>query len=281
MARIDDLIDRLGKAKYITTLDLAKGYWQVPVTMEASPKTAFSTPFGLYQFNVMPFGLRGAPATFQRLMDEVTAGLEFTAAYLDDLIIYSTTWEEHVDHLRQIFTQLHEAILTVKPKKCQLGTNQCTYLGHIVGNGRVQPKQSKIEAVASFPKPCTKKQVRVFLGLTGYYRRFIADYASIAAPLSDLTKKSLPNEVCWNEACEKSFKCLKELLCKSPILHNPDFGKPFVLQTDASNHGVGAVLSQRDGNGEDYPIAYFSRKFLPREERYSTVEQECLAICCF
>ena len=151
-------------------------------------------------------------------------------------------------------------------------------MGHIVGNGRVQPEQSKIEAVAAFPKPHTKKQVRVFLGLSGYYRRFIADYASIAAPLSDLTKKSLPNEVCWSEACEKSFKCLKELLCKSPILHNPDFGKPFVLQTDASNRGVGAVLSQRDGNGEDYPIAYFSRKLLPREERYSTVEQECLAI---
>ena len=120
MARIDDLIDRLGKTKYITTLDLAKGYWQVPVTKEARPKTAYSTPFGLYQFNVMPFGLRGAPAMFQRLMDQVTAGLEFTAAYLDDLIIYSTTWEEHVDHLRQIFTRLHEASLTVKPKKCQL-----------------------------------------------------------------------------------------------------------------------------------------------------------------
>ena len=148
MPRIDDLIDRLGKAKYITTLDLAKGYWQVPVTKTARQKTAFSTPFGLFQFNVMPFGLRGAPATFQRLMDRVTAGLEFTAAYLDDLIIYSETWEEHKDHLRQIFMRLREAGLTVKPKKCQLGTDHCTYLGHVVGNARVQPEPAKIGSIS-------------------------------------------------------------------------------------------------------------------------------------
>ena len=278
MPRVDDLIDRLGKAKYISTLDLAKGYWQVPVAKESRPKTAFSTPFGLFQFNVMPFGLRGAPATFQRLMDQVVAGLDATSSYIDDLVIYSDSWEEHVEHLRQVFKRLQESNLTVKAKKCQLGMCECTYLGHVVGGGVVRPEASKIGAVTSFPRPQTKKQVREFLGLTGYYRRFIPGYASISAPLSDLTKKALPNQVKWSEACERAFLHLQNCLCKSPILHNPDFERPFILQTDASDRGVGAVLSQRDDNGADHPIAYFSRKLLPREERYSTVEKECLAI---
>ena len=142
----------------------------------------------------------------------------------------------------------------------------------------VQPEPSKLVAVESFGTPKTKKGVRAFLGLTGYYRRFIPDYASIAAPLSDLTRNSLPNIVKWGGDCEKAFQRLKDLLCKSPILHNPDFEKPFILQTDASDRGVGAVLSQKDCNGDDHPIAYFSKKLLPREERYSTVEKECLAI---
>ena len=130
----------------------------------------------------------------------------------------------------------------------------------------------------SFAVPVTKKQVRAFLGLTGYYRKFIPDYASLAAPLTDLTKKTAPNNVCWNVQCEEAFKELKRLLCTSPVLRNPDFSRRFILQTDASDHGVRAVLSQRDENGEEHPVGYFSKKLLPREERYSTIEKECLAI---
>ena len=279
MPRIDDLIDRLGKAKFVTTLDLTKGYWQVPVVDGDRAKTAFTTPFGLYQFNVMPFGLQGAPATFQRLMDGVLRDLDqFSAAYLDDVIIFSETWEDHMLHLTTVFQRLREAGLTVKAKKCQFGMSHCVYLGHIVGNGTVRPEESKLAAVKSFPQPQTKKQVRTFLGLTGYYRRFIPDFSAVAAPLTDLTKKASPNAVVWTDSCKVAFLTLKEKMCEYPILRNPDFGKPFILQTDASDRGVGAVLSQANEIGEEHPIAYFSKKLLPREQKYSTVEKECLAI---
>ena len=279
MPRIDDLIDQLGKAKYISTLDLTRGYWQVPLEKAVRHKTAFSTPFGLYQFNVMPFGLQGAPATFQRLMDRVLQGLQdFTAAYLDDVIIFSEHWSDHQVHIHKVFERLRAAGLTVKIKKCQFGMSQCHYLGHVVGSGLVQPQPAKIEAVAQFATPQTKKEVRMFLGLTGYYRKFIENYSSIAAPLTDLTKKSAPRKVVWTAGCEQAFQELKKCLCGSPVLRSPDFTKTFILQTDASDRGVGAVLSQQDEEGHDHPIAYFSRKLLPREEKYSTIEKECLAI---
>ena len=279
MPRIDELLDRLGKAKFISTLDLTRGYWQVPLSEEAKEKSAFATPFGLFQFNVMPFGLQGAPATFQRLMDRLIQGLNgYSAAYLDDLVVYSETWEEHLEHLRTILQRIREAGLTVKKKKCQLGMSHCLYLGHVVGGGTVKLEQSKVEAVWQWKAPRTKKQVRSFLGLTGYYRRFIPNYATIAAPLMDLTKKTAPNQVNWTTSCEEAFQELKRLLCSYPILCAPDFDKPFVLQTDASDRGIGAVLSQSDADGLDHPIAYFSKKFLPREQKYATVEKECLAI---
>ena len=279
MPRADELIDQLGKAKYITTLDLARGYWQVPMSDQDKGKTAFTTPKGLYQFNVMPFGLSGASATFQRMMDGLLRGLEsFTSAYIDDIIIFSETWEDHIKHVREVLERLRKGKLKAKMKKCRFGMRECHFLGHVVGNGNLRPEPEKIRAVEQFPKPTTKKQIRGFLGLTGYYRKFIGDYARIALPLTDLTKKSLPDKVKWSEECERAFNTLKEVLCKSPILRNPDFTKTFFLQTDASDRGLGAVLSQLDDEGKDHPVAYYSRKLLPREERYSTVEKECLAI---
>eukprot|EP00731_Ephydatia_muelleri_P033526 Em0031g34a len=279
MPRIDDLIDRLGKARYISTLDLTRGYWQVPMAKASRHLTAFTTPFGLFQFRVMPFGLQGAPATFQRLMDKVLQGLEdYAAAYIDDLVIHSTTWEEHLTQIQTVFQRLRLAGLTAKPQKCQLGMSRCVYLGHVVGSGLVQPERSKMQGVESFPTPTTKKQVRCFLGMTGYYRKFIPDYASIAAPLTDLTKNAAPNQVVWTDRCEGSFQKLKSLLCREPVLRSPDFTKEFVLQTDASDVGVGAVLSQLDEEGADHPVAYYSRKLLAREQKYATIEKECLAI---
>ena len=278
MPRIDELIDRLGGAKYISTLDLTRGYWQVPVAPESQNKTAFTTPFGLFNFRVMPFGLQGAPATFQRMMDNLLTGVQgFAAAYLDDLVIYSDTWEQHLVHLREVLLRLRRAGLTAKPSKCKLATNQCSYLGHIVGNGEVRPGIDKIQAVADFPRPENTKDVRSFLGLSGYYRRFIPDYATIALPLTDLTRKR-SKSITWTAECENAFQQLKARLTREPVLKSPDFSKPFVLQTDASDRGVGAVLSQLDASGAEHPVAYFSRKLLPREERYATVEKECLAI---
>ena len=280
MPRIDDLIDQIGQAQYLSTLDLTKGYWQVPVAEEDQAKTAFTTPFGLFTFRRMPFGLQGAPATFQRMVDRLLEGLgAFTGAYLDDVVIFSNTWGEHLQHLRAVFDRLRGAGLTAKPKKCQLGMAHCVYLGHVVGGGKVQAEKGKVDAVNRMGAPKTKKEVRAFLGLTGYYRKFIPNYASVATPLTDLTRKSCPNRPDWTADCEEAFQKLKQLLCSAPVLRTPDFERPFLLQTDASDRGVGAVLSQPGVEaGTDHPVAYFSKKLLPREEKYSTVEKECLAI---
>ena len=222
----------------------------------------------------MPLGLKGAPATFQRLVYRVIRNLESVCeAYIDDLIIFSKSWEEHVSHIRAVLERLKGAWLTAKLSKCCFGTTSCTYLGHVVGSGVVRPEPSKVHAVLTFPIPATKTHVRAFLGLTGYYRRFIPNYASLAVPLTDLTKKSAPMQVQLNDQCNQAFEDLKNLLCSSPVLQSPDFEKPFI-QTDASDRGLGAVLSQRDDRGSDHPVAYYSRKLLPREERYSTIEKE-------
>ena len=279
MPRVDDIIDQLGQAPFITTIDLNRGYWQIPLAAEDRHKTAFSTPSGLYQFTVMPFGLNGAPATFQRLMDNLLRGLEsFSAAYLDDIIVYSATWEEHLCHLKKVLEKLRAAGLTIKTRKCQFGMPKCVYLGHVIGSGEVTPDPSKLQSVQGYPRPKTKKEIRRFLGLAGYYRRLIPDFASIAAPLSDLTKKSAPNLVQWSSQCDSAFQKLKELLCSHPVLKSPDFSKEFILQTDASERGVGAVLSQTDDEGREHPVSYYSHKLSPREDRYSVVEKECLVI---
>ena len=279
MPRVDELLDQLGKAQFITTLDLARDYWQVPMAEESRNMTAFITPFGQFEFTVMPFGLSGAPGTFQRIMDGVVVGKEeFAAAYLDDLVIYSSTWTEHLAHIEAILQKLREAGLTAKPAKCRFGMKESVYLGHVVGKGTVKPEASKLQAVEDYPIPETKQQLRRFLGLAGYYRRFIRNFATVASPLTDLTRKSEPNHIQWSPTCNKAFNELKARLCQPPVLSSPDFGKPFILQTDASNKGIGAVLSQKDEAGEEHPVAFYSRKLLPREERYSTVEQECLAI---
>ena len=277
MPRIEELLDNIGSAEFVTTLDLAKGYWQVPLEPEDRDKTAFTSPRGLYQFTTMPFGLSGAPATFQRLMDDVLRGTEsFAGVYLDDIVIHSSSWRNHLKHLEEVFRRLAAAGLTIKQSKCIFASRDCTYLGYRIGRGGVRSEKSKVQAIADMMRPQTKKDVRTFLGMTGYYRRFIRDYATIAEPLTDLTKKTLPEKIVWNERLKLAFQRLKKVLMTAPLMKNPDFTRTFVLQTDASGVGVGAVLSQ--GEEEDQPIAYFSRKLLPREKSYSTVEKECLAI---
>ena len=253
MPHMDDLIDELGTAWYITTLDLCRGYWQVPVSEESRPFTAFVTPFGLFEFLVMPFGLSGPPANCQRLMDRVICGLDgFYSAYLDDVVIYSATWEEHLTHVYTVLDQLRQAALTAKHRKCQFGMAECAYLGHVVGGGEVKPYTSKVEAVASFTES-------LFLGTLG---------------LPSL----VPNKVPWTLESEAAFNQLKSRLCSKPIFTSPDFSRQFLLQTDASERGGGAVLAQVDDQREEHPVAYFSRKLLPREAHYSIVEKECLAI---
>ena len=269
------MLDNIGRSKYLTTLDLAKGYWQIPMEETDKEKTAFTSPLGLFQFTTMPFGLSGAPATFQRLMDKVLRGTSgFAGVYLDDIIVYGNTWSEHLKNLEIVLQKVQEAGLTLKLKKCNFGMSECTYLGHRIGRGGVLPENSKVKAIQGMPIPRTKKQVRSFLGMVGYYRRFIPHFATKAEPLTNLTKKGLPEVISWTEETNSSFESLKTDLTQSVMLRNPDYTQTFQLQTDASD--VGAVLSQ--GGEQDQPIAYFSRKMLERERHYSTIEKECLAI---
>ena len=279
MPRVEEMFESIGAAKVITTLDLAKGYWQIPMEASSREKTAFTTPFGLYEFEVMPFGLHSAPATFQRMIDEILRDCRsFSGSYIDDIAIFSNSWEEHVQHLQEVFSRLSAANLHVKVKKCQFGHTEAHYLGHIIGQGKVEPDDKKIAAVLKYPTPTCKKDVRAFLGMVGYYRRFIDHFATIATPLTNLTKKWESDKVCWTAECEKAFVQLKQLIGSNPVLMVADPTKPYVLQTDASNFGLGAVLSQTGDDGLEHPVAYASRKLQPRETKYSTIEKECLAI---
>ena len=197
MPRVDELIERLGPARYLTTLDLTKGYWQVPLTRTAREKTAFTTPGGLYQYTVLPFGVHGAPATFQRMMDQLLRPHQaYAAAYIDDIIIHSDSWDVHVRQLRAMLGELRKAGLTANPAKCRLGLEETAYLGYRVGRGSIRPQESKVAAIRDWPHPLTKKQVKAFLGLVGYYQRFIPNFATLASPLNDLTRKALSFRPC-------------------------------------------------------------------------------------
>ncbi len=278
MPRVDELLDRLGTARFYSTLDLTKGYWQIPLSPLSKEKSAFTTPFGLHQFVTLPFGLFGAPATFQRLMDKILRPhTAYAAAYLDDIIIYSQDWQRHMVHLREVLRALRGAGLTANPKKCAIGRVEVRYLGFHLGHGQVRPQIDKTAAIAACPRPKTKKEVRQFLGLAGYYRRFVPDYSELTSPLTDLTKKEVPDTVPWTERCQQVFTQVKAALCGGPLLHSPDFSLPFLLQTDASDRGLGAVLTQEIG-GEERPVLYINRKLSKRETMYSTIEKECLAI---
>ncbi len=278
MPRVDELLDRLGTARFYSTRDLTKGYWQIPLSPLSKEKSAFTTPFGLHQFVTLPFGLFGATATFQRLMDKILRPhTAYAAAYLDDIIIYSQDWQRHMVHLREVLRALRGAGLTANPKKCAIGRVEVRYLGFHLGHGQVRPQIDKTAAIAACPRPMTKKEVRQFLGLAGYYRRFVPDYSELTSPLTDLTKKEVPDTVPWTERCQQVFTQVKAALCGGPLLHSPDFSLPFLLQTDALDRGLGAVLTQEIG-GEERPVLYISRKLSKRETMYSTIEKECLAI---
>ncbi|KAL5011956.1 hypothetical protein ScPMuIL_010507 [Solemya velum] len=219
MPRMDDVLNRLGKAKYLSKIDLTKGYWQVPLDEDAKQKSSFVTPFGQYRFTVMPFGMVCAPATFVRLMAKVLQGYEsFTEAFIDDIGVYSDTWNDHIEHLRLVFLALRESNLSAKPSKCSFGFPELVFLAHVVGNMMVKPTLDKLAIVQNFPQPLTKKQVKSFLGFVGFYRKFVQNFATLAIPLTNLTKKSMPNKVIWNETLQQAFESLKLVLLKGPVL---------------------------------------------------------------
>lgn len=277
LPNIIDILDQLGSAKYFSVFDLASGFHQIPMHESDAPKTAFSTPFGHYEFKRMPFGLKNAPATFQRLMDRVLSGLQGTLlfVYLDDIVIYASSLREHEMKFNKLAERLRAANLRLQPDKCEFLRKEVAYLGHVISQEGVKPDPKKVEAVLHFPRPKNSKNIKQFLGLAGYYRRFLNDFSKIAKPLTTLLKKDEP--FVWQEEQEKAFITLRDNLCTEPLLQHPDFTKPFVLTTDASGYAVGGILSQ--GNiGKDKPIAYASRLLNKAEQNYSTIEKELLAI---
>ena len=277
MTNPEEIFSKMQKSKYFSKMDLSKGYWQVNMEDASKDMTSFITAEGLYRFRRMPFGLVNAGATFNRMMRKVLNGLEDVENFVDDIIEHTREWNDHMRILRELLQKLREAGLTVKPSKCKIGYTQVGFLGHNIGGGSIRPGDEKTHAIAKSVRPKTKKQVRSFLGLVGYYRKFIPNFSTIAAPLTDLTKKFKPNLVDWREEHERAFTTLSRAITESPILCLPDMEKGFFLRTDASDTGIGAVLLQ-DYLGTKFPVSYASRKLLDRETRYSVIEKECLGI---
>lgn len=288
LPRIEDSLTTLSQAAWYSTLDLASGYWQVRVEEPDREKTAFTTPFGLFEWDRMPFGLCNAPATFQRLMQRCLSGqmVESTLVYLDDIIVFSPDFSTHLRHLEGVFQAMERYGLKLRPEKCQLLRQEVKFLGHRVSHQGVSPDPDKVSAVQEWQTPRTVRQVRSFLGFVGYYRRFIKDFSKIAKPLNALLGdagrprgRGSPS-VAWSPDCDSAFQRLKAELLQAPILAYADFSLPFILYTDASNAGLGAVLAQEQ-QGAERVIAYASRSLHPAEKNdanYSSFKLELLAL---
>lgn len=280
LPRIDDTLESLNGSHYFSTLDLKSGYWQVPVREEDRKKTAFRTSAGrLYEWNRLPFGLCNAPATFSRLMDHVLTGLswEICLFYLDDIIVFSKTWEEHLARLEIVFQRLLDEGLTLGATKCRIAAKEVEFLGHVVNKEGLRPNPALLKSIAQISQPRTVKEVRSFLGLASYYRRFVEGFSGIAAPLNRLLEKGKDKEVCWTPECEAAFCELKERLMKAPVTAYPDFNLPFRLYTDASNQGLGAILAQVQ-EGKERIICCASRSLNKSEQNYPATKKECLAV---
>ncbi|KAK3102478.1 hypothetical protein FSP39_011646 [Pinctada imbricata] len=273
----DEIFSKISKSQYFTKIDLCKGYWQIAMNPEHKDLTSFVTPDGLFRFKVMPFGLKNAPATFNRMMRVILKGLAYTDSFLDDILLHTETWVDHVTELREVFQRLREANLNAKPSKCVVAYKRLEYLGHTVGDGTITPNDKKLEAIRNAPRPETKKQIRSFLGLIGFYRKFVPNFAAVAVPLTDLTRKGVPNKFEWKLEHESAFQKLKSMLIHSPVLRLPDLSKTFIVRSDASDYGIGSVLLQ-EHDGNKFPVAYASKKLSVHERGYSVIEKECLAI---
>ena len=277
--RIDEMLDRYRESSWFTSIDLAAGYWQVPMKEEDKEKTAFVCSRGFYEFNVMPFGLTNAPATFQRMMDEVLQeerDEEFVIVYLDDIMINSKNFEEHLVHVRRVLEKLRNTGMIIKLKKCEWGKRNIEYLGHIVGKDGLKPNEKNITAIKNMKRPTNKKEIQSFHGLCNYYRKFVKNFSKIMKPINQLVKKNVKFE--WKEEQEKAFQEMKKKLIEYPILVQPDFTKEFVLITDASIEGLGAILTQKNEEGKEVVIAYASKTLNQAEKNYCITEQEMLAI---
>jgi transposase InsO family protein len=274
---ITDILDKLGNCQYFSTLDLASGFYQVEMHPEDIPRTAFNVENGRYEFLRMPMGLKNSPSTFQRVMDNVLKDLQNTVClvYLDDIIVFSTSLQEHMINLERVFTKLRESNFKVQMDKSEFLKLEIAFLGHVITRDGIKPNPDKVVAIQNYPIPRTPKEIKQFLSLVGYYRKFIPDFARITKPLTQCLKKG--RKVTINSEYSNSFEKCKDLLTNDPILQYPDFSRDFILTTDASNVALGAILSQGT-IGADKPICYASRTLIESELNYSTIEKELLAI---
>jgi hypothetical protein len=276
LPRIEDLLNQLVGAKYFTKIDLRSGYHQLRIHPDDVHKTAFRTRYGHFEFVVMPFGLTNAPATFMTAMQSLFQPYldDFVIVYLDDIVIYSKTIDDHDRHVRAVFDILRANKLYAKESKCELYCTEIDFCGHHVSQLGIHVQKSKIAAISDYPVPTTKTHVRAFLGLANFYRRFIKDFSNIAAPLTDLLR-DVPFD--WTSECQSAFDSIKQALTTAPVLSPPDPNLPFILKSDASDYAIGAELSQDFGRGPQ-PVAYESRKLSPAERNYTTGDKEMLAV---
>lgn len=277
LPRIDDLLHQAKAMPFMSTIDLQSGYWQIKMHCQDMDKTAFISPFGMYRFKRMPFGLRNAPATFQRLMDKFVHGLhaQCVLSYLDDLIIRSDTFSRHLQDLREVFTKLRDFNLRANRRKCKFGCSKIKYLGHLIVPEGIKADPEKISSITNRAEPKNLKQLISFLQTASWYRRFIENFADIARPLTNLTKKKVTWQ--WNIEQQKAYETLKTALTTSPVLKQADYESPFTIKTDASNYAIGAALIQGEGP-QEHPIEYASRLLTAPERNYTVTEKEALAI---
>jgi len=275
LPRIDDLLDRLQGATVFSSLDLQSGYNQLYIAEQDRFKTAIRTPFGLYQWRVIPFGLTNAPAVFMRTMQQVFGDCfgKFVFVYLDDILVFSKTPEEHLQHLQLVLERLQQYKLYARLSKCHFNLPEVEFLGHIVGRKGISVDPRKVQIIKDWPTPQSQSDVRSFLGLANYFRRFIHAYSTITSPLHALTGNVKWHPSLWTGACQQAFDLLKHKLSTAPVLAMPDFNKPFQIVADASLTAIGAILLQ-----DDRPIAFESRKLSPAESNYDTTEREMTAV---
>ena len=280
LPRPDDVYDTIGEshAQIFTVLDLACGFWQIPLDTQSRTKTAFTSHSGNYQFKKLPFGLMNAPVSFQMVMTQVLRGLtrKFALVYVDDIIIFSPDFDTHLKHLAAVFDRLRCANLKLKPQKCHFAAKEVTYLGHVISKHGIKVNPAKTAVIQTFPLPKDPSEVRSFLGICNYYRRFVQGYATVTAPLNRLLQKDV--NFVWNTDCEMAFQRLKQALISPPILRYPDFDKEFILATDASGYAISYILSQSDETGKEVVIQYGGRSLTKAEQKWSITEREGLAV---
>ena len=275
MPKVEDIFSKLNGATYFTTLDLQAGYHHIPLDKPSIPKTAFNSSFRKYEYVKVPFGLAQVPAYFQELMIGILKDFNFAIAYLDDIIIFSKTPQEHLSHIRKVFEKLKSANLSMEKSKCNFFSKEIQHLGHILSATGIRPLPSKTHAIQHMQPPTTPKQVQAFLGLVGYYRKFIKGFAKIAKPLTLITRQQVKFE--WTPVHHTAFLHLKEAIVQAPILHYPNPDKKYIVYTNASDNACGVQLSQ-EHDGTEFPIAFLLHTFTETQRKWSTTEQEAYGI---